>query len=136
MSQAKSPHAQISDLMVGFGDNSEGSIALCSTQFLSTPTDRSPLAHQALYDISHKICSTLVPLQAEQDDEVVRDTVRALMAYLDWTIWKECRGCRGDEFCAIPIWPRGSKNDFEKPKCRKFDEGWGSVDDYWGEIWH
>ncbi|KAL3493283.1 hypothetical protein BJX62DRAFT_249691 [Aspergillus germanicus] len=134
--QTKSPKAQISDVMVGFGDNSEESIALCSTQFLSAPTNSAPLAHQALYNISHRICSTLIPLQAEQDDEVVRDTVRDLMAYLDWTVWKECRGCRDDEFCAIPIWPRGSKKDFQNPKCRKFDEGWGTANDYWGEIWH
>jgi hypothetical protein len=132
----KPPQAQISGLMEGFGDDPEESIALCSTQFLPAPTDRSPLAHQALYNISHKICSTLRLLQGEQGDEVVRDTVLDLMAYLDWTIWKECRGCRGDEFCAIPIWPRGSKKDFEKPKCRKLEEGWGSVNDYWGEIWH
>ncbi|KAL3448283.1 hypothetical protein BJX65DRAFT_275388 [Aspergillus insuetus] len=132
----KSSQAQISDLMAGFGDNSEESIALCSTQFLSAPTDRSSLAHQALHNISYMICSTLISLQGEQGDEIVQDTVRDLMAYLDWTIWKECRGCRGDEFCAIPIWPQGSKEDFENPRCRRFEDGWGTVNDYWGGIWH
>ncbi|CEL02162.1 hypothetical protein ASPCAL03334 [Aspergillus calidoustus] len=134
--QMKSPQAQISDLMAGFGNDPKESTALCSTQFLSVPTDSSPLAHQALYTISHQICSTLVSLRSQTDDETVRDTVHQLMGYLDWTVWKECRACRGDEFCAIPIWPRGSKKDFEKPKCRKLEEGWGRVNDYWGEIWH
>ncbi|KAL3463547.1 hypothetical protein BJX64DRAFT_298925 [Aspergillus heterothallicus] len=129
------PRVQIKHLMAGFGDDIEESISLCSTQFLSMPTDNSPLAHKALYAISNKICSTLTPLQSETVEKVVHDTVRGLMHDLDWTIWKECRGCKGDEFCAIPIWPQGTQEDFEHPKCRKFDEGWSRENGYWGEIW-
>ncbi|KAL4980878.1 hypothetical protein BDW66DRAFT_156034 [Aspergillus desertorum] len=70
--------------------------------------------------VNYNICSTLV------DD---------LMTYLDWTTWKECRGCRDDEFCAVPIWPQGSDTDFEHPMCRTFEEGWQGEGSYWGPVW-
>ncbi|KAL2849924.1 hypothetical protein BJY01DRAFT_245720 [Aspergillus pseudoustus] len=127
---------QIEHILAGFGADAEDSISLCPSQFLSVPTENSPLAHQALYTISDRICSTLIALRSETDNEVIQGVVRELVGYLDWTIWKECRDCRGDEFCGIPIWPQGAQEDFERPICRKFEEGWGGENGYWGEIWH
>ena len=31
--------------------------------------------------------------------------LQSLNEYLDWTTWKECKGCADEEVCAIPIWP-------------------------------
>jgi hypothetical protein len=117
-------------------------ITLCATQFLSTPNADSPLAHQALYSINYNICSTLVELSTflemigeGEDTKLVHSTIRDLMMYLNWSTWKECRECRENEFCAVPIWPQGSKKDFQHPRCRTFEEGWQGEGGYWGPIW-
>ncbi|KAL4799979.1 hypothetical protein BDV19DRAFT_376019 [Aspergillus venezuelensis] len=86
--------------------------SLCATQFLSTPNSNSTLSHRALYDISETICSALLNLQNEEDKEVIHASITELMNYLDWSTWKECRGCKDDELCAVPIWPNGSEEDF------------------------
>ncbi|KAL4901855.1 hypothetical protein BDW74DRAFT_169833 [Aspergillus multicolor] len=122
-------------------------ISLCATQFLSTPSADSPLAHKAIYSISTTICSTLVELHTslslldgdedgdnKHDTRLVHSTITELMTYLDWTAWKECRGCRGDEFCAVPIWPSGGVEEFEHPRCERFEDGWRG-EGYWGDVW-
>ncbi|KAL4806392.1 hypothetical protein BDV18DRAFT_160459 [Aspergillus unguis] len=113
------------------------SVMLCATQFLDPATPTSPLAHQALYAISHRICSTLVDLQG-QDNKAIQSSIHELMAYLDWTVWKECRGCKGNEFCAVPMWPHGSVDGYERPRCQRYEEAYAdeSRNGYWGEIWN
>ncbi|KAL4736474.1 hypothetical protein BDV11DRAFT_211223 [Aspergillus similis] len=136
--------ARIASLISPFASSSpQETITLCATQFLSTPDADFPLAHQALYSVNYNICSTLVELSAfletigegEEDTKLVHSTIRDLMMYLNWSTWKECRGCRDNEFCAVPIWPQGSERDFEHPKCRTFEEGWQGDGGYWGPIW-
>ncbi|KAL3429322.1 hypothetical protein BDV09DRAFT_203052 [Aspergillus tetrazonus] len=124
--------ARIASLMSPFASSSpQETITLCATQFLSTPNADSPLAHQALYSINYNICSTLMELSTflsmvgeGEDTKLVHSTIRDLMMYLNWSTWKECRGCRDNEFCAVPIWPQGSEEDFQHPRCRTFEEGW------------
>ncbi|KAL4927018.1 uncharacterized protein BDV17DRAFT_292914 [Aspergillus undulatus] len=112
--------------------DAEESISLCATQFLSAPDANTTLAGRAIYAISHRICSTLVNLRGESDDRVVHAAVGQLVEYLDWTVWKEFRGCRDEEFCAVPISPQGSKEDFGHPRCRRFEEGWRGEGGYLG----
>ncbi|RDW74651.1 uncharacterized protein DSM5745_07313 [Aspergillus mulundensis] len=137
--------AQIASILLPFTSSSPAeTTTLCATQFLSPPSPTSPLAQKALYSISSTICSTLVELHSfllQLDDEeeeegtkLVHATITDLMAYLDWTGWKECRGCRGDEFCAVPIWPSGGVMDFERPRCERFEDGWRG-EGYWGGVW-
>ncbi|KAL4760556.1 uncharacterized protein BDW70DRAFT_168637 [Aspergillus foveolatus] len=134
---------RLSSLMSPFASSSpQETITLCATQFLSTPNADSPLAHQALYSINYNICSTLVELstflemiEEGEDTKLVHSTVHDLIMYLNWSTWKECRGCRDNEFCAVPIWPQGSEKDFQHPRCRTFEDGWQGEGDYWGPIW-
>ncbi|KAL4754501.1 hypothetical protein BDW72DRAFT_200731 [Aspergillus terricola var. indicus] len=136
--------AKIASLMSPFASSSpQETITLCATQFLPTPDAEFPLVHQALYSVNYNICSTLMELSAflemieegKEDTKLVHSTIRDLMMYLNWSTWKECRGCRDSEFCAVPIWPQGSEKDFEHPQCRAFEEGWQGEGGYWGPVW-
>ncbi|BCS30182.1 uncharacterized protein APUU_80485A [Aspergillus puulaauensis] len=128
---------EITRIMAPFdGSDIDESVSLCATQFVSMPDGNSSLAHRAIYTVSHRICSTLLELRDEMDKEVVSSAIRELMAYLDWTAWKECRGCKDTEFCAVPIWPQGSQEDYERPKCQKFTKAYGAGGDYWGPVWN
>lgn len=130
---------QIDRLMAPFIDvrsqNDEDTIKLCSTQFVPLPTGNSSLAHRALYTVNHRICSTLMAVRSETDPRMMVSTIRELMGYLDWTVWKECRGYHDDEFCAIPIWPQGSRKDYHRPRPQKYDEAYQGENDYWGPVW-
>ncbi|KAL4987658.1 hypothetical protein BDW68DRAFT_104859 [Aspergillus falconensis] len=136
--------SKIAGLMAPFASSSpQEIITLCATQFLPAPDANAPLAHQALYSVNYNICSTLVELstlleimgEGEEDAKLVHSTIRDLMTYLDWTTWKECRGCGDDQFCAVPIWPQGTQGDFEHPRCRTFAAAWQGEGGYWGPIW-
>ncbi|GMG13939.1 unnamed protein product [Aspergillus oryzae] len=131
--------AQIDRLMAPFIDvrsgDEEQAIKLCSTQFVPLPTGNSPLAQRALYAVNHRICSALIAVRNETEPRTMVSTIRELMDYLDWTVWKECRGYRDDEFCAIPIWPQGSQRDYHHPRPQKYDEAYQGENDYWGPVW-
>ncbi|KAL4950290.1 hypothetical protein BDW69DRAFT_187495 [Aspergillus filifer] len=128
---------KISEILSPFASPSKDeTLSLCASQFVSIPNTNSTLAHRALYSISKTICSTLLNLENEEDEEMIHASIAELMKYLDWTTWKECRGCKGDEFCAVPIWPNGSEEDFERPRCERFEDGWGGRSGYWGGVWH
>ncbi|GAB1197244.1 hypothetical protein APSETT444_006536 [Aspergillus pseudonomiae] len=111
---------QIDRLMAPFidvrSDDDEQAIKLCSTQFVALPNEKSSLAHRALYAVNHRICSTLMAVRKETESRAMISTIQGLMGYLDWTVWKECREYRDDEFCAIPIWPQGSREDYHHPR--------------------
>ncbi|OJJ04465.1 hypothetical protein ASPVEDRAFT_54615 [Aspergillus versicolor CBS 583.65] len=112
--------SEITRLMAPFdGLDIDGSVSFCTSQFLSGPDGNSSLAHRAIYTVSHRICSTLLELR-EADNEA--------------TTWKECRGCKDTEFCAVPIWPQGSQEDYDRPKCQRFTKAYEGVD-YWGPVW-
>ncbi|OJJ57932.1 hypothetical protein ASPSYDRAFT_1178408 [Aspergillus sydowii CBS 593.65] len=130
------PSVAITTIMAPFdGPDIDESVLLCASQFVSTPDGDSPLAHQAVYTVSHRICSTLLELRDETDKEVVHSAIRELMVYLDWTAWKECRGCKDTEFCAVPVWPQGSQEDHDTPKCQRFTKAYQAGGDYWGPVW-
>ncbi|KAI0998259.1 hypothetical protein K3495_g9935 [Podosphaera aphanis] len=100
----------------------------CATHYLlpedllRTPTDH--LINQALLTVSEKICDVLFDVRESlMEYEDVPHTIQAklsikkLMDWLSWTTWLECGRCAVNEFCLVPIWPFGLKDDREKPKC-------------------
>jgi hypothetical protein len=120
---------------IDFGNrDSEAETERCATQFLPTQAlEDGTLAAEAVYGVARKICSTLAEAHSQS---VLKSAVRAIQelnAYLDWAIWKDCRGCEANEICVVPIWPMGTVEDYEHPKCRDasnpFPEGGES---YWG----
>lgn len=107
----------------------------CATQFIPANAADDSLAHRAVYAVSSRICASFVEVLETKEYDVAVDVLRSLMDYLSWTAWKECHGCHDDEFCQIPIWPQGSWDDFEHPRCQKFESAYQGPDDFWGPVW-
>ncbi|KAI1619338.1 hypothetical protein EDD37DRAFT_571222 [Exophiala viscosa] len=105
----------------------------CAAQFIPAAADiSSSVAGRAIASISDKICSTL--FTAFDYDIPVAKSVKeleSLIDYLNWTTWKKCSECPLDKVCFIPIWPFGSKDDYDHPQCRNGTELRGRSG-YWG----
>ncbi|KAJ5153290.1 uncharacterized protein N7482_009768 [Penicillium canariense] len=139
---AKSLHDHIEILLSPFIDYSARNTSLeterCATQFLPLETqDSQLLAARAVHSVAHSVCSTLLAAWGEEElDSAVR-TIQALIDHLDWTTWKECRGCEVNEICVVPIWPEGTVSDYENPQCREASNPYeGDGESYWGGMHH
>jgi hypothetical protein len=89
----------------------------CTNHFLPTPTTNSHAA-RVITDVSHTICSTLITIHRTNlllEDAV--EKIQHLIAWLGWTVWKQCSKCDYNEVCFIPIWPMGTKEDYDHPSC-------------------
>ena len=76
-------------------------------------------AARAIREVSGVICSTLWSIAHSKDDSFPGNlsVIKSLREFLAWTEWKKCKGCGPNEFCFVPIWPVGSAEDFESPRC-------------------
>jgi len=113
--------------------NTTAEIDRCTEQFvpgeLGLPKS---VSGRAVYSIAKNICSTL--LTAYDMRILVQDSVESLkllIKYLDWTIWRRCPECPLDKICFIPVWPFGAPEDREHPQCRNAAEIEGRMG-YWG----
>jgi hypothetical protein len=97
--------------------NKAAEIDRCANQFISDNNTDS-LGRRAVADISHLICSTLRSAEDENSLSAITTRLKALVRYLDWTTWRECKGCNVDEVCFVAIWPFGTSEDHESPSCR------------------
>jgi hypothetical protein len=127
-------HAELDRALRPFIDygnrNVTEEIVRCSTQFLSTKAVASgSTAAVAVKTTYTHICQSLSDaLVAETFDEAAL-LIRDLKVWLAWSTWKKCTGCQLDEVCMMPIWPWGSKQDFESPSCSNMTS---MPNDYWG----
>lgn len=110
----------------------------CATQFLPLESpDSHVVAARAVHTVAYRVCSTLLAAWAEEELESGVQKVPALMNYLDWTSWKECRGCEDHEICVVPIWPMGTVADYESPRCREASSPYDqNGESYWGGMHH
>jgi hypothetical protein len=108
------------------------------------PASLTPLAHRALHTVTSRICDTLLTslsiasspishssysaVYAEHAVEIIEE----LVSWLQWTSWKECGTCKDEEVCFVPIWPMGSREDHQRPRCRGPEEVEGRSG-YWGQ---
>lgn len=119
----------------------------CVAQFVPPlshpPLVLSSLAHRTLHNVTTHICDTLftalsissasvshssfMEVYARQAVEVIDE----LVEYLQWTSWKDCGACGDEEVCFVPIWPMGSHEDHERPRCLD-EKGVGRRGGYWG----
>ncbi|KAF2459620.1 hypothetical protein BDY21DRAFT_338747 [Lineolata rhizophorae] len=151
VSQPKDLHAELDRAVRPFLDydarDMEAEEWRCTTHFLPWDADEDTLAARAVMDVSKRICGTLLvahnlTLSAADDSNSMAQgkatmsakNLKALIEYLDWTVWKECGGCGYDEVCFVPIWPYGTKEDHENPGCANASE-LVSKTGYWGRIW-
>lgn len=111
----------------------------------SVPTTSTSLAHRTISTVANHTCTTLLSAYSLLSATTPHSPTSPfpnplshalsildnLFAYLAWTIWKQCRGCKDEEVCWIPMWPMGSHEDHASPRClgeqdAKFRVG------YWG----
>lgn len=120
-------------------------IGRCANLYLGAirhVTEADKLIHAAFRTITGEICSTLfkirgVGLKNPDHEELTRATATAslstLKSYLSWARFKKCTGCGVDQICLIPMWPMGTTDDYENPKCSTgSDQGKGKS--YWGHV--
>lgn len=115
---------------------------LCTAEYLLPVGPRpTSLTEEMIYEafivVSGKICSVLLKAREklmERDDSDVASEVKqlidGLMKWLDWSTWLECGKCDWNEVCVVAIWPWGSKEDHEHPRCYEITEAWGGTG-YW-----
>lgn len=106
-------------------------VARCAEQFLSPAAIASnTTAANAVKTTYTRICQSLFDAAAAETLDEGLLLVRGLKQWLGWTTWKKCTGCSVDEVCMIPIWPWGSKQDREQPRCSNMTND--QRGDYWG----
>ncbi|KAJ5111155.1 hypothetical protein N7532_001690 [Penicillium argentinense] len=122
-SEIKAFHDHIEILLSPFIDYSERNTfeeaERCATQFLPLQIQEGKTtAAKAVHHVAHSVCMAL--LEAWNEDKLVlaQNRVRSVIDYLDWTTWKDRRGCQDNEICVVPIWPMGTVDGYNQPKCR------------------
>nr|POF16321.1 uncharacterized protein CFP56_23839 [Quercus suber] len=96
--------------------NSTAEVYRCVQQHLPSYPSNSP-AYHAISNVTNVLCRTLVAASHAHTLSHGVSLVHGLKSWLAWTTWKRCRGCSANEVCFLPIWPMGSAQDFEQPKC-------------------
>lgn len=112
--------------------NKSAEVARCKDHFIPwARRQSSSTAAIAIAEVTTLICETLSRIAHSklQDYSHGLSLARALKSWLAWTEWKKCKGCQPNEFCFIPLWPLGSAEDFEAPRCVSNFKGVGR--DYW-----
>ncbi|QIW97666.1 hypothetical protein AMS68_003184 [Peltaster fructicola] len=138
LSQAKEEieHALRPFINYSARDNSE-EIERCTAQFfpwtLSLREHTTPIAGAAIQAVSHTICQELSRASQMHSLEDITSTLKHLKGWLGWTTWKRCRGCKVNEVCFLPIWPRGTAEDFESPQCKSSLERSRGQGSYWND---
>ncbi|KAI9039341.1 uncharacterized protein KD926_009484 [Aspergillus affinis] len=133
-------HREIESLLGPFIDYGEGGrdssqeTERCATQFIPAGAPDGTVAGEAVRSVSRSICSTLVEAWNNHTEyDAAIGQLRELIDYLNWTMWKECRGCGDHEICVVPIWPLGTVEDYEHPQCRDASRPSGEGSRYWGD---
>jgi hypothetical protein len=111
--------------------NTSSEVARCAEQFLSPAAVASNTTAAIAVKATHRrICQSLSNAAAAQTLDEGLQLMVELKDWLSWTTWKRCTGCHVNEVCMIPIWPWGSKQDREQPRCSDMTDN--PHGDYWG----
>ncbi|KAH7039765.1 uncharacterized protein B0I36DRAFT_309245 [Microdochium trichocladiopsis] len=64
-----------------------------------------------------------------------KSLARELVSTLNWAHFKQCRpGCGLSEVCIVPMWPMGTVDEYESPRCaNQSDPGWAGGKRYWAD---
>lgn len=125
-------------------DQVSAAIERCTTFYLhgvEPVTEADHLVHAAIKATTSDLCTTLFQVRelvtgdnelddSEKHSQSVSILV-SLMEHLQWARFKSCGGCAVDEVCLIPMWPSGTKQDYDSPRCvnsTNRDDG----ESYWG----
>ncbi|RDW72272.1 uncharacterized protein DSM5745_07444 [Aspergillus mulundensis] len=127
---------EIEDIVTPFIDYDQRNTSLeverCSRQFVRRSMPVRTVAGDAVLSVSRSVCTTLLQALCHTEYDSIVDQIQGLMEYLDWTTWKDCRGCGDHEICLIPMWPMGTVEDYNHPQCRDISQLDGHGPRYWG----
>jgi hypothetical protein len=127
--------AVLLNLYIDYGNfDVSTAIGKCSTHYLTIAvlqTTADYMIYEALLAVMTKMCSTLFYIRdlLVEEGEIAersalnesKSALNILIKYLGWTTWRECGKCAYDEVCFVAIWPWGSTEDHEDPRCMKED---------------
>ena len=112
---------------------------------ISPQTEADSLIHIAIESVTSEICTKLFEAREVlinrsttghgMEQLALQDALRnisSLMDYLGWARFKRCSQCDVDEVCLIPMWPFGTKEDYESPRCANSSSIRGDGENYWG----
>ncbi|KUI64846.1 hypothetical protein VM1G_00100 [Cytospora mali] len=104
-------------------------------------TEADHLIHAAIKAVTTNLCTKLFDVRellissssSSQSDSLTSAvaTLRSLMDYLGWARFKRCPPCGIDEVCMVPMWPFGSKQDYESPRCINSTSRGNGGENYW-----
>lgn len=129
-------------------DQTQSAINRCTNFYLhglSPQTESDHLIHTAITRVTSEICTKLFEARekltrktagaAGLDSLALSDatqSVRSLVEYLGWARFKRCSQCDVDEVCVVPMWPFGTKQDYDSPRCANSSSIRGDGENYWG----
>lgn len=112
---------------------------------VSPQTEADKLIHAAITNVASEICTklfdareilTVTSTDSEEMSQLALSnamkTIRSLVEYLGWARFKRCSQCDVDEVCLIPMWPFGTKEQYDSPQCVNSSDTRGSGENYWG----
>ncbi|KAI1419488.1 hypothetical protein F5Y12DRAFT_777496 [Xylaria sp. FL1777] len=103
-------------------------------------TEADVLVKAALETTTHRICKTLLKVRhlvvddPEPNKESLEESmsaVKGLVKYLNWARFKRCPPCAINEVCLIPMWPFGTVEQYNRPRCSNGTDIHGG-NSYWG----
>lgn len=127
-------------------DQISAAIDRCANFYLHSihpVTEADHLIHAGVKAVTTNLCTKLFDARellmanetSSHSDSLTSavDTLRSLMEYLGWARFKRCPPCAIDEACLIPMWPFGTKQDYESPRCVNSSTSRGDREEsYWG----
>lgn len=129
-------------------DQIPSAINRCTNFYLhgiSPDTEADKFIHAAIMSVTSEICTKLFEAReiltnnSANGDSLERfalsdatSTIRSLVEYLGWARFKRCSQCDVDEVCMIPMWPFGTKEDYDSPRCANSSSVRGDGENYWG----
>ena len=99
------------------GRNTSLETQRCASHFIPLNHTLS-IASTVVTYISNMICTTFFAAATMPSLDEATRSFQDLVEYLEWTSWKECRGCQYDEVCFTAIWPYGNEEDHTRPSCK------------------
>ncbi|ORY14863.1 hypothetical protein BCR34DRAFT_644586 [Clohesyomyces aquaticus] len=89
--------------------NSQVDVAVGRCVMQDIPTHYSDvLAGSAIMAVSAAIRQNLIHAFAEDNGTASMQIIQALVAHLNWPIWRFCEGCKPEEICWTPVLPLGA----------------------------
>lgn len=117
----------------------------CRDFYLSTAhpvTEADRLIKAGFEVVTNQICTSLFEVRDQLTEKssaalpvwalpAAKVVLHDLMKFLQWTRFKRCPPCAVSEVCLIPMWPMGTVEEYNSPRCTDGSDTEDGVP-YWG----